>query len=95
MKHYYIIHGDFANCYALYWAENRTEELELIALGAVNITRKDAIKYARAERYRRRYDAAFAYNADSLIYSWSYRNRNTVSHDFELDNTGYIVLKEV
>lgn len=93
MKKYYIIRGDFGNCYALYWTENSAEENELASLGATNITRKEAIEYARAERQRRRDDPAFAYHADSFIYPVAYRDENYIPHYFETDSTGYIVLK--
>ena len=91
MKHYYIIHGDFANRYALYWAENRTEEIGLIARGAVNITRREAIAYAREERERRAYNPAFACYADDRIYPCD--TRHNPAH--KTDSTGHIVLKEV
>lgn len=91
MKRYYIIHGDFRNQYKLFYAENTADELELIASGAINIPRIDAIRYAREERNRRKDDPAFAYYADDRIYPLN--TRYNPAH--KTDYTGYIVLQEV
>lgn len=91
MKHYYIIHGDFENRYQLFYAENHTDEIELIAAGATHISRADAIRYAREERERRKYNLNFSGYADTTIWPWGARGVQWK----ELDSTGYIVLKEV
>ena len=65
-KQYYIVRGNFGNMYNLYWADesNRCK----LPPNAERITRIEAYRLAREERYRRHYDSAFAGLADSYIY---------------------------
>lgn len=65
-KQYYIIRGHFGNVYNLNWADesNRCN----LPPNAERITRAEAYRMAREERYRRRYDSAFSGLADSCIY---------------------------
>lgn len=67
MKHYYIKRGDFANCYALRYAEDG----DTIPAGFDRITRKDAEQLARREKQRRKDDPNFSGYADAEIKPFS------------------------
>lgn len=63
-SYYYIKYGNFGNVYNLYWAPADFTPPETWE----RISRKDAERYAAAERRRRKENPAFAYFADSYIW---------------------------
>lgn len=65
-KQYYIIRGHFGNMYNLNWVDESNRYK--LPPNAERITRAEAYRLAREERYRRRYDSAFSGLADSYIY---------------------------
>ena len=68
MRKYWIhYYRSFGNTYALYYTENAEEE-RLLPRNAERITRKDALKMARKESDRRKFDSAFSGFADAEIY---------------------------
>ena len=72
MRKYWVQYWrNFGNTYNLFYTENPEEE-SMLPGNAERITRKEALKLAREESDRRKYDEAFAYNADSEIYPVSF-----------------------
>lgn len=65
-KKYYIVRGRAGNEYDLLWADETN--LHALPDKAERITRAEAYKLARDERYRRRHDPAFAFYAADCIY---------------------------
>lgn len=88
MKKYYATYGNFANQYRLYWAEGKEME-KCLPECAERITKKEAMRLCRGERWRRKYDQAFSGYADAMIYPANDRDLcvgwNAVSYD------GYVV----
>lgn len=72
MRKYWVQYWrNFGNTYNLFYTENPEEE-SMLPGNAERITRKKALQLAREESDRRKYDEAFAYNADSEIYPVSF-----------------------
>lgn len=86
MKKYYIVWGDFANAYKLYWVTD-----EGYYPNAERITRATAIAYARAERQRRKLDPYFAGYADAYIYPYGAAWCDPTYAYLHTDSTGIIV----
>lgn len=88
MKKYYIVWGDFGNEYSLWYTDRREMETALPP-DAERITRKEAISYCAAERYRRKHDQTSSGYADTYIYP-------TLGYDPSIGRRevadGYIVL---
>ena len=79
MKKFYVCYGDFGNCYSLSYCETK-EDFDALPKCAERITRQEALRLARAESDRRRYDPNFSCYADALImpalHRYQYGNRN-------------------
>lgn len=67
MKKYYIVRGNFANVYTLFWADGPEME-KLLPEGAERISRKEAERLAAAENYRRKHTPSSSGCADCAIY---------------------------
>lgn len=67
MKKYYIVRGNFANIYSLFWAEGPEME-KLLPEDAERISRKEAERLAAAENYRRKHTPSSSGYADIAIY---------------------------
>lgn len=67
MRKYWVQYWrNFGNTYNLFYTENPEEE-SMLPENAERITRKEALKLAREESDRRKYDEAFAYYAPETI----------------------------
>src|SRR5699024_5336693 len=71
MKKYYIVRGNFANVYTLFWADGPEMEAKLPE-NAEQINRKEAENLCRDEKWRRKYDFAFSGYASSTIFPAGY-----------------------
>ncbi len=105
MKKYFIVPGNFANQYSLFWTTdagmypdaasyehkfNTAEFLEKYPQ-AEQITREKAIAYARAERKRRKENGAFSGYADTYIHPYGAAWHNPEYAYLHTDSTGVIV----
>lgn len=105
MKKYFIVPGNFANQYTLFWTTdagyypdaasyqrkfNTTEFLKQYP-NAEQITRKDAIAYARAERKRRKENGHFSGYADCYIHPYGAAWYNPAYTYLHTDSTGIII----
>ena len=93
MNKYYIKYTrDFANTYALVYTETATEEEKAAAEGYQRITRKEAERLCRAERYREQYDPSFAGYASDVILPYGYpATERDWRNDSRMALRGYIV----
>lgn len=66
-KQYFVLYGDFANTYALFYAETPADVAALPA-GAERITYRDAVALCKRERDARRYSPMSSGYADTHIY---------------------------
>ena len=83
MKTYYIRYPrDFANEYDLCYCENKDEENAAVAAGYERITRKEAERKCRNEKWARQHDQAFSGYGDDTIVPWSFLTdpRNNPDH---------------
>ena len=88
MKKYYIVPGDFANAYSLYWVRRG----ETVPNGE-EITRAEAVRLCGVERRRRKTDPYFAGYADAYIMPYGYEEATNPSYILRhLDSSGFIVL---
>lgn len=88
MKKYYIVSGNFANVYSLYWVRRG----ETVPNGE-EITRAEAIRLCRIERRRRKTDPYFAGYADAYIMPYNCAESDNPSYILRhLDSSGFIVL---
>lgn len=70
-KQYFVVPGDSANSYKLLWSEPADEfGLLLNHPKAKKITKKEAVRLAKAERQRRREDPSFSGSADEYVYPY-------------------------
>lgn len=88
MRKYFKISGNFSNAYALLWADD-ANVVSAEYPDAERITRAEALRLAREERERRRYDAAFSHFADAWVYP--YKDRRQDWYCPVTDKTGLIV----
>lgn len=105
MKKYYIVRGNFANTYSLYWvtdegyypnAENYKRKFNAAEFladypNAEQITRKQAIAYARKERKRSKEDGNFSGYADKYIHPYGAAWYDPAYAYLHTDSTGVIV----
>lgn len=105
MKKYYIVHSDFTNVYNLFWvtdegyrpnAENykrkfNTAEFLADYPNAEQITRKQTIAYARAERKRRKENGYFSGYADRYVHPYGAAWYDPAYAYLHTDSTGVIV----
>ena len=93
MKKYYIVQGNFANSYQLFWATDATDAVALLEEypNAEQITRKQAIAYARAERNRRKLSPSSSGYADAYIYPYGATCGNPADVHLHTDSTGVVV----
>lgn len=105
MKKYFIVPGNFANQYSLFWTtdagmypdatnyERKFNTAEFLAQwpNAEQITRKQAIAYARAERKRRKENRAFSGYADCYIHPYGAGWYDPTYAYLHTDGTGVIV----
>lgn len=105
MKKYYIVPGNFANAYSLYWTTDKgyysdapsycckftTANFLEIYPNAEQITRKDAISYARAERKRRKKNGYFSGYADTYVHPYGAAWYDPAYAHLYTDSTGVIV----
>lgn len=93
MKKYYIVHGNFANAYSLFWTDNE-EMMGQLPEGAEQITREEAIQKCKEERQRRKEDTNFSGYASAYICpAGMTENEAFMLGEPETDQTGYIILK--
>lgn len=105
MKKYFIVSGQFANQYSLFWTtdagyypdatsyQQKFNTAEFIAQypEAKQISRKEAIAYARAERKRRKENGAFSGYADCYVHPYGAAWYNSIYAYLHTDSTGVIV----
>lgn len=105
MKKYYIVPGDFANAYSLFWVTDEgyypnaesyqrkfnTAEFLVDYSNAEQITRKQAIAYARAERKRRKENSFFSGYADRYVHPYGAAWYDPAYAYLHTDSTGVIV----
>ena len=76
MKKYYIVRGNFANVYTLFWADSPEMKTKLPE-NAEQIGRKEAENLCRTEKERSKYDTAFSGYASRTIYPANYAGSDT------------------
>lgn len=105
MKKYYIVPGNFANAYKLFWVTDEgyysntesykrkfnTAEFLVDYPNAKQITRKQAIAYARAERKRRKENGYFSGYADIYVHPYGAAWYDPAYAYLHIDSTGVIV----
>lgn len=105
MKKYYIVRGNFANAYSLYWVTDEgyypdaesykckfnTADFLGAYPNAEQITRRQAIAYAREERKRRRDNGHFSGYADTYIHPYGAPWYDLAYAHLHTDSTGVIV----
>lgn len=105
MKKYFVVYGEFANQYALFWTTDAglypdapdykckfcTADFLAEYPTAKRITRKQALALARAERQRRRENGMFSGYADRYIKPYGAAWYNPAYAYLHTDNTGVIV----
>lgn len=105
MKKYFVVYGKFSNQYALFWTTNEglypdapdykrkfnTAEFVAEYPIAEQITRKQALALARAERKRRRENGMFSGYADRYIHPYGAAWYDPAYAHLHTDNTGVIV----
>ena len=90
MKKYYIVRGNFANVYTLFWADGPEMEAKLPE-SAEQISRKEAENLCRAEKERGKYDSAFSGYASSTIFPADYAGNDLdLYNDRRYELRGYI-----
>ena len=106
MKKYFIVSGAFANRYSLFWTTDEgyypdaesykrkfnTAEFLKQYPNALQIHRKDAIAYARAERKRRKGNPAFSGYADCYVHPYGAAWYDPTYAYLHTDSTGVIVV---
>ena len=93
MKKYYVVYGNFANVYSLFWADNEKMRKQLPE-GAEQISRKEAIKMCKEERQRRKEDTnSSGYASAYICPAGTTENEAFMLGKPETDPTGYIILK--
>lgn len=105
MKKYFIVPGNFSNAYNLYWTTDagyypdaanyerkcNTDNFLEDYPNAEQITRKEAIAYARAERKRRKENGAFSGYADCYVHPYGAAWYDPAYAYLHTDSTGVIV----
>ena len=90
MKKYYVVRGDFANVYTLFWADG-PEMAAKLPNNAEQITRKEAEDLCKAEKERSKYNPAFSGYASSTIYPANYPGNDLdLYNDRRYELRGYI-----
>ena len=90
MKKYYIVRGNFANVYTLFWADGPEMKAKLPE-NAEQISRKEAENLCRAEKERRKYDFASSGYASSTIFPADYAGNDVdLYNDRRYELRGYI-----
>lgn len=87
MKKYFIVSGQFANQYSLFWTTDAG-----YYPGAASYQRKfNTIAYARAERKRRKENEAFSGYADCYVHPYGAAWYDPTYAYLHTDSTGVIV----
>lgn len=68
-KYYVYYYKNFRNTYDLYYTENEENAKKMEDRGMQRITRREAVKLCREEKYRRE-NPSFAYFASATIKPW-------------------------
>ena len=82
MKKQYFVHryNNFGNTYNLYWADS-PEMIAALPEDAERISRKEAIRLCREERYRRKHDPSFSGYATDTIFPADYPDDQDIRSD--------------
>lgn len=82
MKKQYFVHyyNNFGNTYNLYWADS-PEMIAFLPEGAEKISRKEAIRLCREEKYRAKNNPTFSGYATGTIFPAGYPDNKDIHAD--------------
>lgn len=90
MRKYWYKGTPFRNMYDVRYTDTVQGEFEARRNKWDSICREDAIRLCRQERHRRKYDSMASGYSPTVIRPMGWEDNG---RDYELDNTGFIVLR--